>query len=37
MTTQLELAANEYINRRDRKTNPDGKFDKQGRFYPGDI
>lgn len=37
MTTQLELAANEYISRRDRKTNPDGKFDKQGRFYPSDT
>lgn len=36
MTTQLEIAAREYISRRDRITNPDGKFDKQGRFYPSD-
>lgn len=36
MSTQLELAAQEYINRQNRKTNPDGKFDKQGRFYPSE-
>lgn len=37
MTAQLELAAREYISRRDRVTNPDGKFDKQGRFYPSEA
>lgn len=36
MTTTLETAAREYISRRDRVTNPDGKFDKQGRWYPSD-
>lgn len=36
MTTTLENAAREYISRRDRATNPDGKFDKQSRWYPSD-
>lgn len=32
-TYTLESAANEYIARRDRRSNPPGTFDKQGRFY----
>jgi hypothetical protein len=34
--TQIEQAAQEYQNRQDRTTHPDGKFDKGGRWYPSD-
>lgn len=38
MTTEkLHQAAQEYIARRDRQTNPDGKFDSKGRWYPSDA
>lgn len=31
---KLEEAAKEYIDRRDRTSHPDGKFDKASRWYP---
>lgn len=32
----LQIAVNEYQDRKDRITNPDGKFDNGGRWYPSD-
>jgi len=32
----LNDAALEYVNRRDRRSYPGGKFDKGGRWYPDD-
>lgn len=32
MDTRL-IAANEYVNLKTRRTNPDGSFDNAGRFY----
>ena len=34
LDTQILKAAQEYLNRRDRVTHPDGEFDKAGRWYP---
>ncbi len=34
--TQILKAAQEYLDRRDRITNPDGKFDRAGRWYPSE-
>jgi hypothetical protein len=30
----IQDAAQEWLDRRDRKAHPDGKFDNAGRFYP---
>lgn len=34
--TKLQEAAQEYIGRQDRRRHPAGKFDKGGRWYPGE-
>jgi len=34
---KLTEAVTEYINRKDRRTNPDGYFDKAGRWYHSDT
>lgn len=36
METTVTEAAEEYIRRRDRLTNPSGSFDRGGRFYLAD-
>ncbi|HSH85384.1 MAG TPA: hypothetical protein VK979_09555 [Guyparkeria sp.] len=34
MTDQITKAAQEYLDRRDRRTHPDGTFDNAKRWYP---
>lgn len=36
VSEQVLKAAQEYLSRRDRITNPDGNFDKAGRWYPSE-
>lgn len=36
ISEQVLKAAQEYLDRRDRITNPDGSFDKAGRWYPSE-
>ena len=36
MEEQIALAAQEYLNRQARKTHPEGKKDRAGRWYPSE-
>lgn len=35
-TSKVEIAAKTYLDRRDRVSHPDGKFDRGGRWHPSE-